>query len=475
MAQSLFNPKLRTPRERTLRKVAIVISTIAWIALVASIIGAVYGLLIAAAIAVAHALFVAHVRGNGVRIGPNQLPDVWHKVVRASQQLGLPTVPEVYLVQSGGALNAFATKLLGRRFVILYSQLVDECLRAGPQVGDLPDELDFVIAHEIGHLAAGHLSWFLLPVRAVPLLGPAYSRACEYTSDRCGHLVVDDLEVSSRALAILAAGGQQGQRIDLDAFVEQRRSAGNFWMAVYELNASHPYLPKRIAALREHVSPGSAPVVGRHGAAYPLAPLLAFGAGGAAASSMMVVAMIGILAAIAIPSFMRYTEHAKAAQRAALGAPEAPAPPDGRVVGDRYKWTMNALGPAWTEIPTADARKQSPLADRWWTRRDLDAHIAILAEPLTDGMDLDKLTAAVIQNGKSAMSGFQVERQAPLGAGRLLAARALLKDGRTRIAYRYGLFLGTHGIYQVLALAPADKMAALERMLEDELATFRPY
>src|SRR6185436_4087983 len=151
----------------------------------------------------------------------------------------------------GGLLNAFATKLLSRRFIIIFSDLLE--------ASDVDDgsgrvnELDFVIGHELGHLAAGHLATrlFLLPARILPLLGPAYSRACEYTCDACGHAITGNLDVSSRALAILAAGPSAARRVNLDAFVGQRATAGNFWMAVYELNSSHPYLSKRVAALRE--------------------------------------------------------------------------------------------------------------------------------------------------------------------------------------------------------------------------------
>ncbi len=64
-----------------------------------------------------------------------------------------------------GVLNAFATKLLSRRFVILHSALADACSD--------PRQLDFVLGHEVGHLAAGHLTWngFLLPFRLRALAG----------------------------------------------------------------------------------------------------------------------------------------------------------------------------------------------------------------------------------------------------------------------------------------------------------------
>ena len=120
----------------------------------------------------------------------------------------MSTVPEVYVVQAGGILNAFATKLLSRRFVAIYSDLLDACDVGGP--GEAT-ELDFVIGHEIGHLARRAISpGSGFPPRAsFPLLGPAYSRAREYTCrSTCGHAVVDNVEVSSRALRHpLAAGG----------------------------------------------------------------------------------------------------------------------------------------------------------------------------------------------------------------------------------------------------------------------------
>src|SRR5439155_21002441 len=117
-------------------------------------------------------LFLAHVRGNGVRLSDRQLPELYARCKAIGGKLGLEQTPEVYLLQSGGLLNAFATRLLSRRYVILFSALVDGCQE--------PAQLDFVIGHEMAHLAAGHLTWnvFLLPFRILPWAGPAYSRAC---------------------------------------------------------------------------------------------------------------------------------------------------------------------------------------------------------------------------------------------------------------------------------------------------------
>jgi Zn-dependent protease with chaperone function len=304
---------LRSPKEPTLFAIGAVLSAIAWIALAVTIVGLLYGALILVVFLMAHALFLAHVKGNGVRISERQLPDLYTRVKAAAEKLGMSEVPAVYVLQSGGVLNAFATKLLSRKFVIIHSSLVDGCQD--------PRQLDFIIGHELGHLAAGHLQWnaFLAPYRLVPLLGPAYSRAREYTCDRCGLTVAGDLEQSARGLVVLAAGGKQAGSVDLAAFEEQRLESGFFWMSVLELVSSHPYLCKRAAAIREFVHPGTVRPVARNVFAYPLAPVLGVAAGPAAgAGAAMVVALVvGILAATAIGGVRKFAEQAKATPGAA--------------------------------------------------------------------------------------------------------------------------------------------------------------
>jgi Zn-dependent protease with chaperone function len=306
-----LDPRLRSPKERPLFVLGAVFSALVWLVVVVTIVGLVYGLAIWAFVAIAHALFLAHVHGNGVRVSERQHPELFTRIRAASAKLGLPRTPEVYLLQGGGALNAFATKLFSRRFVILLSDLVDQC--------EDPRQLDFVVGHELAHHAAGHLAWnaFLLPFKILPLLGPAYSRACEYTCDRGGAAAAGDTEQAMRGLVVLAAGGKLAARTDLDVFVEQARDAGRFWMAICELGASHPFLSKRVAALKEWVQPGSAPAARRNPLAYPLAPFLAFGGGaGAAGSGMVVIAMVGALAAIAVPNFQKYRERLQEAAQA---------------------------------------------------------------------------------------------------------------------------------------------------------------
>ncbi len=301
-----FDPRLRSPKEQPLFIVGVIVSSLSWLALLISIVGALYGVLILAGVMIAHAVFLASVRGNAVRLSEKQMPALYERCKAAALRLGLGELPEFYVMQSGGVLNAFATKLFSRKFVILYSSLVDGC--------EDPRQLDFVIGHELGHVAAGHLAWnaFLAPFMMIPWLGAAYSRAREYTADRCGmEAVGGDVEASMRGLAVLAAGGKQAGQVDLGAFIEQAHEAGGFWMSVYELVASHPFLCKRVQALHEVAHPGTTRPASRHPLAWPLVPVLGFSAGGTSSMALLMVVYLGVIAAIAVPNFIKAQQQAR--------------------------------------------------------------------------------------------------------------------------------------------------------------------
>ncbi len=300
--------ELRTSSEKSLFAVGFLLSLVVWVLIVVSIFGLLYGLMIGLFLFIAHALMIAQVKGNGVRISEGQFPDLHRRVSEAARKLGLDKAPDAYVMQAGGLLNAFATKFVGRNFMVIYSDLLEAC-------DDEGREIDMIIGHELGHLALGHLRWiwFLMPARITPWLGPAYSRACEYSCDLCGYEAAGDFEAAARGLAVLAAGGKYGRQVNLETYVRQAADTRGFWTSVYELNASHPFLPKRIAALANRKNPGAVPSVGRHPLAYPLAPMLSFG-GAPGAGPLIIVAVIAILAAIAIPQYAQFRARAQQAR-----------------------------------------------------------------------------------------------------------------------------------------------------------------
>jgi Zn-dependent protease with chaperone function len=306
--------KLRSEKEKKLYPIVMAVAILVWGLLVIGTLG--IGLLYigfgALFYLMVHALFLAGVKGNGVRIDREQLPELQERIVNASRRLGLGAPPEAYLLNHRGLFNAFATRFLGRDFIVLYAELLEAC-------DDQEGSIDFIIGHEIAHHAFGHLkkNALLLPARVVPLLGPAYSRACEYSCDQAGMDVAGALDPAVRGLAVLAAGGKYAKRLNVDAYLRQRLDTGGFWLAVLELGMSHPYLPKRVGALLARQRPDAVPEVPRHPLAYVFAPFFGFasaGAGGGLGAMMIVVAIIGMMAAIAIPNLVRYQERARAAQ-----------------------------------------------------------------------------------------------------------------------------------------------------------------
>src|SRR3954462_4062256 len=89
-------------------------------------------------------LFVGYVRGNGIRVSERQFPDLMAMADRHARRLGMDETPDIFILQSGGVLNAFATRFLGRNFVVLYSDVLALATEKGEKA------VSFVLGHEMG-------------------------------------------------------------------------------------------------------------------------------------------------------------------------------------------------------------------------------------------------------------------------------------------------------------------------------------
>ena len=239
--------------EVPLRVSLLIIGMALWLVFVLSVVGLAYGILLGLFFFFAHMSLIAHLRGSSIKLGPNQMPELYGRVVELSRRIGLQKVPDVYLRQSGGLLNAFATRFGKARFVVLFSELVHAC-------GDNLNALDFIIAHELGHIHRGHLNlrWLYAPALFIPFLGSAYSRACEYTCDRYGFQAPNDPDRGLDGLCILAAGPQFVSTVNRQAFAAQDRDLNTAFMKLGEWFATHPPLAVRIAALASNLKPARA-------------------------------------------------------------------------------------------------------------------------------------------------------------------------------------------------------------------------
>ena len=69
-----LDARLRSPKEQPLFVLGVLVSSLFWLLLIVSLVGIFYGLLGLLFTLVTHALFLAHVRGNGVRASVRQFP-----------------------------------------------------------------------------------------------------------------------------------------------------------------------------------------------------------------------------------------------------------------------------------------------------------------------------------------------------------------------------------------------------------------
>jgi Zn-dependent protease with chaperone function len=235
----------RWPTEIPLLALVLACALSVWLVLVISIFGILYAVMLGAFFFVAHVTFVAVIRGSAVKLGPDQLPDLYHRVQALGRRAGLDRVPDAYLMQADGSLNAFATRFFRSNLIVLFTDLVDAC-------GDDQGARDMIIGHEIGHVRAGHLRWhgLLLPGMLIPFVGAAYSRAREYTCDRYGAALCGDREAAQRGLTILAAGGRFVTRVNLQAYIAQQDDLSTGWMTIGKWMSGYPPLTARIEALQ---------------------------------------------------------------------------------------------------------------------------------------------------------------------------------------------------------------------------------
>jgi Zn-dependent protease with chaperone function len=199
-----------------------------------------YAAIIALILLFQFGILIGYIKGNAVKISENQFSDIYATVVKQSTALGLTHVPDVYLLQAGGLLNAFATRFVGRNYIVLYSDVLEEAYE------DNKAAVDFIIGHELGHIKRNHLTKNLLlfPSVIIPFLNAAYSRACEYTCDSIGACLSP--QGAQNGLLLLAAGKRLYKKVNLDTYVAQTYMEGGFWKWFAEKVSTHPNLTKRL-------------------------------------------------------------------------------------------------------------------------------------------------------------------------------------------------------------------------------------
>jgi len=189
--------------------------------------------------------------GKSVEVTRRQFPHLYETVVDCADTLDIAP-PAVYVSESK-ALNAGTYGTDTEAFVVLNSGLVD---RFDEQ------ELRFVIGHECGHLQNNHVvyataaeflaqgvgsfvRWAVAPAK---MALSAWSRRGEITCDRAGLLCCRDDDVAYRVIMKLAVGSDS--LMEEDEYMNQLEDLQSGLGRVREYLEDHPYLPKRVEALR---------------------------------------------------------------------------------------------------------------------------------------------------------------------------------------------------------------------------------
>jgi len=239
--------------EETFFIICVITTCLFTLYLLLSIVGIFIFLALALISLFSHILSMSHIQLNGVRLRESQFPDLYEKVVTLSAKMELKNIPEVYIVESGGLLNAFATKVLalsGKNMVVLYSDFVD----IADEASDF--DIDYIIAHELAHLKRNHItkSIFVSLAMWIPFLGTSYLRMAEYTCDRMAAYYTEKPQNAINGLLILAAGRRLYNKVNLNEYLEQYNEKKGFFATLAELLSTHPPLPKRIHEIQSFMN-----------------------------------------------------------------------------------------------------------------------------------------------------------------------------------------------------------------------------
>ncbi len=167
-----------------------------------------------------------------ILVGENQLPHLHSLLLEACETLDLEP-PQLY-VQQHPVPNAYTFAMRGKQpFIVLHTSLIEILT---------PEEIQAVIAHELGHLKCEH-GVYLTPLNIIVLaagLLPGWGtviaqsvqaqmlewlRCAEFTCDRAALLATQNPRVVMSVLMKLAGGSPTlAPQLNLDAFITQARA-----------------------------------------------------------------------------------------------------------------------------------------------------------------------------------------------------------------------------------------------------------
>ena len=207
---------------------------------------------------------------NGIRLGPDQLPDIFAVAIKAARIVGLPYLPEIYI--SGEQMWECMTLGSETQAFIVIGSIVSNFKG---------DDMLYILGREMGHIAAGHALWrtlmqftsgrqanktimghgivqFMNPTKLLesaidaPLM--AWARHSEITADRAGAIVVGNKDVARRvAIQWTLKSFPLFPRLNLEALDREVAQSDDRQLQVSEWTmTSTPYLARRLRLMNDY-------------------------------------------------------------------------------------------------------------------------------------------------------------------------------------------------------------------------------
>ena len=179
---------------------------------------------------VAEQFFYMENIATSIRVSDRQLPDLHASLLEACEILDLD-VPHLYIKQNP-VPNAYTMAIRGQQpFIVVHTALLDLLN---------PEEIQAVIAHELGHLKCEHgtyltlanllltatnlLPWGGLMTQGLQEQMMRWVRSAELTCDRAALLATQDPRIIMSVLMKLTGGSPKlAMQLNLDAFIDQAR------------------------------------------------------------------------------------------------------------------------------------------------------------------------------------------------------------------------------------------------------------
>jgi Zn-dependent protease with chaperone function len=195
----------------------------------------------------------AELLGTAVKVTDQQYPRVYEAAQKAGAALRV-RVPVIFAAPN----TDFSVKVLGTEdapHLIVNLQLAEklddlELVAAiGHELGHVQNDhiLYATALHYLTHSAAFFIRWVVQP--AIMTL-QAWSRRAEVTCDRAALLSVKDLDKTLSALVKIELGLEKGSAFNVEDYLKTPPDVKKGFGRFGELFRSHPYVPKRIQALR---------------------------------------------------------------------------------------------------------------------------------------------------------------------------------------------------------------------------------